>query len=706
MSAPRLIICRCNGLINLPDLNLGNDVKIEWYNDLCKENVKIDPLEKVVIAGCSPSLMEGLFPEADAEFVNLKDHIFLLGHSLSKAKDLIISAIEKAKISPALKKKTFTIKNRAVAVIGAGVAGLDLVKTISNAGIKTYLIEKEPFLGGTVAKLDRLYPEGMPWSHTVVPLLANIIKNKNVEILNNSEVIDIKGTIGDYKIKVKIKPRGVIECNNCGDCVAVCPVSVKDHGRMRKAIYSVNTYPNIYAIDFDACTKCGECVKVCKKKIDLQEKEKIIELNTGSIVVATGLKFYDLAKVEEYGYNRLPGVMNVLEFERQIADGSLMPKKVVFICCAGSRDNTHLPYCSRVCCFLALKEAKLVKDRYPSTRVYITAMDIRSYGNFEYFYTKLREQGITFIKGKPSEIIKRNNNLIVKVEDLYTNELMEIDADTVVLSGGFVPDYETLTKLGIKTDGDFPILYDNGYLGNLELARGIFIAGAANFPVNVAETIVDARKTAYSVINLLQKQTLETTQPVAYVNDDYCSLCRTCISACPYNAIFIENEKIKIREDLCMGCGVCASACPAAASRLEKFTAKEISTWIRNSTKPGDILALLCKWSAYNATETATVSKIKYPENVKVLRVPCSGAVEPNHVIQALNLGAKGVLIGGCYPNACHYAKGNFRAKTREQILKETLDLLGLLKNRVRLEWIGKDEAKKFETIVKEMNQL
>jgi len=692
-------------LINIPELDFGADVKIEWYNDLCKESVKIESTEKIVIAGCSPSLMEGLFPDADAEFVNLKDHIFLMNHSLTKAKDLLASAIEKARVSPALKKKKFPIENKTVVVIGSGVAGLDITKAVSNAGIKVYLIEKESFLGGTVARLDRLYPESTPWSHTVVPLISNIVKNKNVEVLENSEVVDIKGGIGDYKTRVKIRPRGVVECNNCGECVVVCPISVKDNGRMRKAIYNVSTYPNIYAIDFNACTRCGECVKVCKKKIELQGKEKEVEINSGAIVVATGLKFYDLSKVEEYGYGRIPGVINTLEFERQVSDGSLMPKKVVFICCAGSRDNAHLPYCSRVCCFLALKEAKLVKDRYPDTQIYVAAIDMRSYGNFEYFYTKLREQGVTFVKGKPSEVQRRNGNLVVKVEDLYTNELLEIDADTVVLSGGFIPDRETFTKLGIKTDDDFPILYKSGNLGNLEMPRGIFIAGSASFPASVSETIVDARRTAYSVINLLQKQTLETYQPVAYVNEDYCSLCRICISACPYNAISIENEKIKIREDLCMGCGICASTCPAAASRLEKFTTKEIFAWIRTSTKPGDILALLCKWSAYNATEFAAITQVKYPENVKILRVPCSGAVEPNHIIKALNLGAKGVLIGGCYPDACHYAKGNYRARTREQILKETLELLGFSKNRVRLEWIGKDEAKKFETLIQEMNQ-
>ncbi|MEO0123213.1 MAG: hydrogenase iron-sulfur subunit [candidate division WOR-3 bacterium] len=701
----RLIICHCNGLINIPDLDLGPDVKIERYDDLCKQEVKIDPGEKVVIGGCSPSLMEGLFPDADVEFVNLKDHIFLMNHSVEKAQSLLKATIEKSKSGMGLKKKIFTIRSKSTAVIGSGVAGLDLTNALTKAGRKIYLIEKEPFLGGTVAKLDRLYPEGTPWSHTVLPLISSVVKNRNVEIFTNTEIMEIKGELGDYKIQLKNKPRGVVDCNNCGACVAVCPITVQDNGRIRKAIYTINTYPYIYAIDFNSCNKCGECVKVCPKKIDLNEIEKIIEINTGTIAVATGLKFYDLEKVEEYGYGKYPNVMNVLEFERKITDGSFAPRNVVLICCAGSRDNNHLPYCSRICCFLALKEAKLVTDRYPETRVFVCAMDMRSYGNFEYFYATLRERGVSFIKGKPSEVMQRDGNLVVRVEDLYTNELLEIDADAVVLSGGFVPDKETFDKLGVKIDGNFPVIFESGKLGNIEMPRGIFVAGSASFPAGVFETIVDARKSAFSIFSLLQNDTIESSQPIVYVNEDYCSVCKTCISVCPYNAITIENDKIKIHPDLCMGCGICASACPAAASRLEKFTVREISDWVKTTTKPGDIIAFLCKWSAYNATETAAYMKVQYPENIKILRVPCSGAVEPNHIIQALNLGARGVLIGGCYPDACHYVKGNFKARTREKILKETIELLGLSRDRVRLEWIGKDEAKKFESIIKEMNK-
>ena len=701
----RVLICGCNGSIKLPQLDLGTDIKIEQYDNLCKKRPEIGPDEKVVIAGCSPNLLEGLFPNTNAEFVNLHEHVVLVGHPMDKAKDLIIAAIEKMKVTPAIKLKTFNIVNKSAIVIGGGVAGIEVAAQLTQNGLAVNLIEKTPFLGGTVARLDRLYPEGTPYSHTLMPLIGRLLKNKNINYFFNSQVKDIKGQVGNYKIKLETKSRGVIECNSCGKCVDVCPVVVNDQGKKRKAIYYVPTYPDIYAIDFGTCTKCGECVKVCSGKIELDNKIIEKEINTGAVVVATGLNYYDVTKVEEYGYQRLDGVMTTLEFERAIAAGTLKPKNVVIIYCVGSRDAKHLPYCSKICCFLGLKEAKLVKDRFPKTQVYVAAMDMRSYGNFEYFYNKLRDQGVAFIKGKPSEVYKRNGVLVVRTEDLYTNELLEIEADAVVLSAGFVPDQEMFSKLGIKLNGDFPVLFENASLGNTELPRGIFTAGAATFPSGVTETIIDARKAVCSVLNVLKQNKVETKQPNAVINDDLCSVCRMCIGTCPYQAISIVEEKIKINQELCMGCGICSITCPAYANQLEGFNSQALSNQIKALVKKNDVLALLCRWSAYNATDKAAYDGCSYPENVKIIRVPCSGAVDPFHIVEALNNGARGVLIGGCYPDACHYAQGNFRARAREQILKINLDLLGFDRNRVRLEWIGKDEANKFVEIVKEMNR-
>lgn len=154
-----------------------------------------------------------------------------------------------------------------------------------------------------------------------------------------------------------------------------------------------------------------------------------------------------------------------------------------------------------------------------------------------------------------------------------------------------------------------------------------------------------------------------------------------------------------------MGCGICSVTCPAYASQLEGWNHRGLHAQIHTLVQKGDILAILCRWSAYNATERVAQDKLVYDENVKIVRVPCTGAVDPSHVLMALNNGAKGVLIGGCYPDACHYGSGNFRAKARESILKLNLALLGMDKDRVRLEWIGKDEAQKFVEIIKEMNK-
>jgi heterodisulfide reductase subunit A-like polyferredoxin/coenzyme F420-reducing hydrogenase delta subunit len=689
----------------LPALDLGPDVFIEQHENMCKKKPDIGVDEKVIIAGCSPNLMETLFPGVNAEFVNLYEHVFLMGHSVEKAKDLIAAAIEKMKVITPIKLKVFGIQSRRALVVGGGVAGIEVASQLAQNGIDVHLIERSPFLGGVVAQLDRLYPEGTPYSHTLMPQIAHMLEHENIVCSFCTDLKDVVGRVGNYNITLQTQSRGVIECTNCGKCVDVCPVKINDAGKRRTAIYHIPTYPEKYAIDFSACTKCGECVKVCEGKIELDENVTETTIQTGAVVVATGLNWYDVAKVEEYGYYRLPGVMTTLEFERAVASGTLKPKKVVIIYCAGSRDAKHLPYCSKICCFLGLKEAKLIIDRYPQTQVYVVAMDMRSVGTLEYFYNKLRELGVMFIKGKPSEVIRRDGNLVVRTEDLYTGELLEIEADTVVLSSGFVPDTSTFNKLGITLDGDFPVLYENAELGTTALPRGVFTAGAATFPAGVSDALIDARKAAFSVLNLLKQDSIETRQPNAVVNEDLCSVCRMCIGTCPYGALSVVEDKIKVNEELCMGCGICSITCPAYASQLEGFNPQALSNQIRALVKKGDILAMVCRWSAYNATDKAAYDKHPYPENVKIIRVPCSGAVDPSHIMDALNNGAKAVLVGACYPDACHYARGNFRAKAREEILKLNLDLLGFNKNSVRLEWIGKDEASKFVEIVKEMNK-
>lgn len=709
----KVFICDCKGGIKIPkDLDFGKDVSVKKVSDLCSKNGKkeiknsLKSDERIIIAGCTPRIAEKYFSEFNPEYVNIREQVSFVGHNPEKIKDLIRGAVEKVRNSVEIPKKKFKIKNKSVLVIGSGVAGLEAARQIANAGFKVYLVEKKPFLGGTVAMLDHLYPKGTPNSHTLYPLINEVAINENTEILTNSELEEIDGELGDYKARIKIRGNLIEGCNLCRKCEDVCPVKVDDEGVERKAIFYIPTYPDNYAIDFETCTKCGKCVKVCDK-IKLDERE--ISLDVAAIIVATGLKKFDASKIKGYGYGKYPNVLTHLEFERKFSRGLINPKKVVIVHCAGSRDENYLPYCSRVCCLLGLKEAKLIKDNNPEIDVYVNYIDMRSYGNSEYFYNKVREDhGVNFIQGRPSEIVEKNGKLIVRSEDILLGKNIETEADCVILSTGFIPDSELLQKLGIKSNGDFPVEYVNSSHSIDSNPRGIFITGAAAFPKGVDETITDARESANGVIDILSKDLVENKTPTVVINSDICSEidCRICITACPYDAVYMKDEEVTVSQELCMGCGICTATCAAGANQLYGCNDKEILAQISGTINEGDVLALLCKWSSYNAADKAGYDSLKYPGSVKIIRIPCTGRVDAQMILKAFSSRAKGVLIAGCPPDACHYFTGNFKARKRVIALKELIGQFGIDPESLRIEWIGNDESKKLVKILNEMNEI
>jgi heterodisulfide reductase subunit A len=334
---------------------------------------------------------------------------------------------------------------------------------------------------------------------------------------------------------------------------------------------------------------------------------------------------------------------------------------------------------------------------------------MRSYGDFEGFYEKLRQvSGINFVRGRPSEVVRRDGKLIVMTEDTILGENLEIEADCVVLSTGFVPDEELLRKLRIPVDGGFPRDYIDSCLSVDSNPRGIFIAGSAAFPQSVSETIADARDVAVSVVELLSKDLVELKTPIPSVNNEICSAlkCEICLTVCPYGAIQEVEEEIQVNESMCMGCGVCTATCAAGANQLEGYTHSELLAQIRGTIAEGDIAAFLCQWSAYNAADKAGYERLDYPESVRIIRVPCTGRVDVQMILCAFALGAKGVLIGGCYPDSCHYISGNLKARRRTLALTtELLEQFGVNPNRLRIEWIGKRESRKLSEVLREMDK-
>ncbi len=705
----KVYICSCYGEIRIPkNLNFGPDVTIVYHDELCSESgremVKRDIDSKILVAACTPRIAERFFTGSDIEFVNIREQGYFYGWPVEKMVAAIEAGLKKIELTPKIEHKSIPIKNRSVLIIGGGVSGLESARILGLAGIDVNLIEQESFIGGVVSKLDRLYPEGTPNSHTLYPLINEVVNSRRIKIFTSAQLNKISGPPGDYIVSISYhKPTR--DCNLCKKCEEVCPVVVNDWGIKRKAIYYSPTYPDAYQIDWAHCNRCGECIKVCDK-INLNGPETV-ELRVGAVLNTSGLKFFDATRIKEYGYGRFEGVMNTIEFERKITSGQLKPKRVVIIACAGSRDHKYLDYCSRICCLIALKEAKLVKDLYPDTEVYLTYIDIRAYGPREKFFTTLRDvSGVTFIKGKPSEVRQVDGRLIVSVEDSLADEVLAIETDCVVLSTGFVPDNNLLKILGIKTEPEqFPGAYTESELMVDSNPRGIFISGSASFPVSVSEAIIDARSSASATINFLMKNAHPQVGLVARINSDICAAihCRMCVGTCPYGAIYEEEEKIKVNEAICMGCGICSATCMAGASQLTSFTDQALLAQIKSLTRPNSVIALLCKWSAYNAADKAGYERKAVNHNISIIRIPCTGRVESQMILEAFACGAKGVLIGGCYPDACHYIRGNFKARNRCRNLQSMLGQLGLPDRALRIDWFGKDESEKLFAVLKEM---
>ncbi len=604
-------------------------VHAEHYMYMCSDPgqqliinaIKEKKLNGVVVAACTPSLHYETFARAVEsaglskyryKIVSIREYCsWVHFHDRKRATEKAIRIIAAAVAEIRNNKVYEPIKRKVVKkalVIGGGIAGMTAAIDIANAGIPLILVEKEPTIGGKMLQLSVTFPTLDCAQCTITPKMAEVGKHPNIKLYTLSEVIDVSGHIGDFKVKIRKKPRMVDpdECRLCGFCERACPVEVFNEFtrglNKRKAIYLPfpQAVPASYVIDADHCTKCGLCVKVCPvNAINLEEKEEIIEENVGAIVVATGFDLYDGRRLPEYGYGIYKNVVDALQFEQlivpsgptkgqivRLSDGK-PAKTVVFIQCAGQRDVNHLPYCSKICCMYTAKQAMMFKSKVPDGKAYIFYIDVRTAGKgYEEFYRKVQEiMGITYIRGRVGKVWEdEDGSLIVTGVDTLSGELVKIKADLVVLALGMVPqlDKKLAEKLKISTDEYGFAQEVHPKLKPVETeVGGIYIAGAVQGPKDISESVAQASAAASKVIQLLTKKEIEKDPLIAEIDESRCDGCGICASTCPYGAITIEDGVARINEVTCDGCGMCAAACPVGAIQVRNLTDKHLSDMIR-----------------------------------------------------------------------------------------------------------------------------
>ncbi|WXG41343.1 MAG: FAD-dependent oxidoreductase [Candidatus Freyarchaeum deiterrae] len=759
MSKIGLFICDCGKTLSnaidydsiVSDLEKsGKFAFIMRDSVLCKtglekmlKQLKKSKVDKVVVAACTPKLYTStwghLLEQAgmsyyDLVISNIREQCAWVHKDepqelvTEKAKALILSAANRAEALEEIPLEKIPITQKVV-VIGGGIAGITAAQELAELGIDVDVIERKPTVGGLSLKLGTVFPTqdcslcvrttGCPGLGDGSPrrciYRANLEFNPKIKFYTNSEVVDVLGDVGNFKVVVKKNPRYVSEekCIRCNECVKVCPVDVPDDFNLglvtRKAIYMpfFQAIPQIYAIDPKTCKfeECGKCVEVCPTEaIDLKEKEENLTIDAGAVIIATGFEEYNPALVKEYSYGRYPDVITQTELARLLdvsgpTEGKLIRlsdkkpvKRVVMIQCVGSRDEKHNSYCSNICCMVALKHSIMIKEHFPEIDVTIEYMDIRPVGSkYEDYYRRARELGVNFVRGRPAEVFSKGDQLVVEGENTLNGEFEKTEADLVVLSMAMVPSKGTqeLAKMlgvAIGQDGFFSTI-DSKVRPSETNVVGVYLAGGAMTPMDIPNAVSYAAGAALGAVKLMNQKEIEKPLLTSFVDEDTCSRCRICEWACPFDAVHVVGDKAaQVDQSKCFGCGICAAACPSACIDLRYHTSKQLAAAINgileNRGEAKKIVAITCLECGYSTIDDAGMLGMQYPVNVSTVEVPCTASIDSQVVLDAFANGADGVLLIGC--DRCHYLRGADVANLRISMLQNLLSQFGIETERMQ----------------------
>jgi heterodisulfide reductase subunit A len=617
----------------LPGVVVSRDYKYMCSDpgqELIQQDIREHQLNRVVVASCSPLLHEHTFRNAVAagglnpfyfQMVNIREHDSWVtadrGQATAKAKSLAHAAIRRVRFHRALETTRAPI-HPDVLVVGGGISGIHAALTVANAGKKVFLVERNPSIGGHMAQFDKTFPTLDCAACILTPKMSAVRSHENITLWTYSEVVKVSGYVGNYTVTVRRRPRYVNEelCVGCLECITACvfkePKFADEFNvglSKRKPIYIpfAQAVPPVVVIDPERClqVRTGKCKKTCleacadRHAIDFAQKEELVEIKVGNIIIATGFKLFDAKRLPQYGYGRYPNVLTAIEVERYVNSsgptaGEIVlrdgrhPKSVGFILCVGSRDMKTNRWCSRTCCMHSMKLAQLVRE-HTDADVTVFYMDIRAPGKgYEEFYDKSLAEGIQFVRGRVAEVTdwalspEEEGKLVMRVEDTLAGFVRRVPVDMIVLAAGMEPqadsqDVRRLFNMSCGTEGWF--LEKHPKLAPVStFTDGVFIAGCCQGPKDIPDSVAQAGAAAAEAMALIDKGYIEQEPNTAYIVEADCCGCKSCLPLCPYTAITFEEtkQKAQINQALCKGCGTCVAACPSGSIKQNLFEDEEI----------------------------------------------------------------------------------------------------------------------------------
>jgi len=579
---PRIgvFVCHCGvnigGVVNVPEVveyakTLPNVVHAEDNIYTCseaglasiKESIKNHKLNRVVVASCTPRTHEPLFRSACREaglnhylfeMANIREHCSWVHphepeRATEKAKDTVRMAVARAVWLEPLKEPEVEIKDTSL-VIGAGIAGMTAALTLANQGFKVYLIEKEAEVGGNLRRVHKLYPTMQDTSEILEPIVKAVKENKNIELLTSTIVSEVKGYVGNFT--VTLNQKGEKRTVEVGTIIVACGSM---NYRPPQGLYQYGVYDRVVTqLEMDELLRNGK----------LEKPERIV------MIQCVGARKGEIRALELEGFPK--------------SDTARLLAKIL-----KARKEEGWPYCSKICCMNAIKNAILIKERYPESDVVILYGDVRVYKEYEDFYSKARDYEVRFVKRieevTPEIAQDENGKLRVVAYDALSGREMELLCDWVVLSTPLIPHKEEvmlarMLKIPISKDGF--LMEAHLKLRPVDTQMdGIFLAGTASGPKDVSECIISAKAAAARAAILMGNKKMSSEALTSVVNEDFCIGCGLCEEICPYGAHYIEEGKSKTVEALCRGCGACAAECPKRAITMHHYNDQQILAQIK-----------------------------------------------------------------------------------------------------------------------------